>query len=51
MSGSEEISNNVNIRLDPNPNNDLSISSSGLLVNGLLTSGTSLMKGKFKYDK
>ena len=45
MSGLEVINNNVNIMLDPNPNNDLSISSNGLLGNGLLTSGTNSMKG------
>ena len=44
MSGLEVIDNNVNIMLDPNPNNDLTITSNGLLGNGLLITGMNSMQ-------
>ena len=39
MSGLEVINNNVAAMLDPSPNNDLIITSNGLLGNGLLITG------------
>ena len=43
-SGLEVINNCVSVMLDPNPNNDLTISSNGLLGNGLLTTGMNSMQ-------
>src|SRR5271156_722542 len=44
MSGLEVINNSVAVMLDPNPNNDLTISSNGLLGLGLLTTGMNSMQ-------
>src|SRR5579863_10471039 len=43
-SGLEIINNCTAIMLDPNPNNDLSISSNGLMGNGLLITGMNSMQ-------
>src|SRR5271156_2653413 len=44
MSGLEVRNNSVAVMLDPNPNNDLTISSNGLLGLGLLTTGMNSMQ-------
>ena len=45
MSGLEIINNSVAVMLDPSSNNDLTISSNGILGSGLRTDGTSQMTG------
>src|SRR5271155_3386703 len=50
MSGLEVINNNVAVMLDPNPNNDLTITSSGLLGNGLLTTGMNSMQASLNMN-